>query len=301
MPDPDLQEAEAVTDDFSDLVYEEESPVPAPEEQVEEEATEPSEEPEGQAEAPKGTNDVPDLSLFPEDIREQVKRYTDVHVGRLQKTWQEKLEEAADVRKKVDALTEKAAYVDQFNERVEKDPAGVIRDLQEILKQKGVTHPEDPGPPPDLLEDPGAFQKWVVERDTYREWQYESKLAAQKAAYEEQLSPIQALHQKAQREQALSGIKQSIGADDDEWNEIVRMESELSKDNLAAIRAMHELVRLRKGATKKTDRVKEALKGTEERAGLPRTGSRAKPTPTGNAMKDALAELQAEGIEYPDE
>ena len=299
MPDPDLQAAETDTDDFSDLVYEEEAPVEQAEEQVEEEATEPSEEPEGQAEAPPETDDVPDLSQFPEDLRETVKKYTDTHVGRLQKTWQDKLEEAANLRKQTDELTKKAAIVDQFNARVEKDPEAVLRELQEMVRQRG--HPEDPGQAPDMLDDPAAFQKWLARKEEFRDWREEQRLAAVKAEYEERLTPIQQTYERAQAEQALHGIKQSIGANDDEWSEIVTMQKDLASDNLKAVKAVQKLVRLRKGATQKTAKAVEKIRGSEDRPGLPRTGPRAKPKPTGDAMADALAELAAEGVEYPDD
>ena len=56
----------------------------------------------------------------------------------------------------------------------------------------------------------------------------------------------------------------------------------------------------RKKAKQRKD-VQEAAQGMEEKPGLPATGVRAKVAPTGNLAADVLNELEAEGVNIPDD
>ena len=309
MSDHDLPPEEAGTaDDFDDIPYPDEDEVKAPaaedEEPIEETAEEAQEPATGTETAPpKAEDGDPDLDSllesFPEEQRELVRKYGDTRYGKAQRSWQQKLDEAATIRKEADELRTKASVVDKFNERFEKDPDTVLAELQEMRRQSAKpVSPADPGPPPDLEMEPDKFKSWFTKREEFKDFQFEQKLAAITARNEEALRPILTERESAMQRAAVAHVQATLQAQDDEWGEIQAEVATLGKDPILAFKAVQELQRLRKGITKNTT---EAMRGSESRPGLPRTGPRAKPKSTGDSMKDAIAELVAEGHEVPDE
>lgn len=292
-----MSESESLLDETEDMP---EYPGDAPEVEEEESTDAPAEE---SPDAEEATEDVapteegdPDdsdyLDQIPEEYREVVKKHGDKRVGEIQSAWQTKLDEAAEARKQ-------AQIVEEFNARFASDPQGVIADLQAQAKQMGAADEiPAPGEMPDPL-DREAFAAWYAADVQYRQAEHEKALKTR----DEEINAIKGNlgAQAAVRER--EALKTTYGFDDTEMGEFEAEMQRIRSDKAYALQTIAERVKARKGkAVKKAvakKRVAQAVQGEEERPGLPNTGVRAKPTPTGNILKDVAAELEAEGIKYP--
>ena len=295
MSDSDLQpDAEAVeADGYGDIPYPEDEPVDAVEETEEEpigDATEEASE-DGEPEQAPPDEDVPDwLGQLPEEHREAARKYAHTHsekrVSDLKSSWQQKLDDGAEYRKTVEA----------FDRRLREDPAGLIADLQTYIP-KAPAEPEGPGEMPDPISEPGEFAAWMK---TSLEFARQSGIQQVRT----EIAPALNLAQQQAQYQQRQAIKQALQADDSMMAEISALEAEIKKAPEAGYRTLKELVTLRRQlagtAQKKKSAISEALAGSEEKSGLPRTGAaRPRPKPTGDPMGDTIAELAHEGIKYP--
>jgi len=261
------------------------------------------------APAPAADDAAPDLSTFPETIREAVRKYGDVRVSGLQSKWQPEVEKAR-------AAQEKAEALDKFNDRFAKDPDGLIADMVRLYKE---THgrdapvalvprkdePQDPGEPPDPTEDPKAFGAWMVARDRYRDSVAEKRQAERERKLVESMEPARNLAAQAQAARKMQAIKEKLKASDEEFAEVMQVAARARTSEEEGFSVIAENVRLKKElATLKAGRQKqtaEAIRGTEERPGLPRTGARRqRPEPTGNLVRDVAAELAHDGVAFPE-
>ncbi len=242
-----------------------------------------------------GLDDSDYLNQIPEEHREAARQYSMKKGAELQSGWQSKLDDAADVRKK-------SEIVDSFNERFEKDPEGLIAELRRIApdKPKG---PADPGDAPDPVEDPAAWNAWYAADKVFTEWKADQKHERRTAQLSE---TVQGMQQDAQMQEyrgKIQALKNEFGFTAEQMQEVQAERQRIMKDGDYANWTVFERVRLRKAAGSKRARrakqVEEAVQGEEERSGLPATGVHAKPPPTGNLIKDVLAEMKAKG-EVPD-
>lgn len=283
-----MDEHDLLEDEGTEGVLESEEPV----EDSLEEPQDASAGTEGFEEDESGLDEDDPLDLIPEEHRDLVRRYATRRVGEVQSKWQSKLDEAAELRKK-------AEIVDQFNERFEKDPHGLLKELQRIAPAPTETGPKDPGEMPDPVEDPEAWKKWYAADKQYQAYQirrdYEDK-------YKEVSSSVQGMQQAAkhQAQQAkMSALQNEYGLDDDQMKEFFAEMQRVSQDTEYAWRTLMDRVKGRHGKAKakaaNRKRVKEAVQGEEERPGLPATGVHAKVPETGDAIMDVLAQMKAEG------
>jgi len=285
-----------------------EAPAAPTEGTVESEAAEASKKPaDGTAAepaAPATDDDAPDLSDIPEQYRETVRKYGDTRVSKLQSSWQDRLE--------------KAAALDKFNERFEKEPEALRRDFEALYEK---THgkpaappkasapdiPADPGDDiPDPVEDPKGFKAYWVASKRWNDHRLEKAVAEREQQVRKEIEPAVALARRAAAVEKVKSIQDGIKATDEEMAEVLRLADEARTDASKGFSIIAEVVRLRKEvATAKAKNGKaaaEAARGMEEKPGLPRTGAvRQKPKPTGNLTRDIAAELAHEGVAYPGE
>jgi len=289
-----MSDSESLLDDAEDIAY----PGDAPEEETEEQPTAAAEESPEEEEAttdvaPSDPGDPDDdsdpLSKLPEEYRSYAEEHARRSVGKVQSSWQEKLDNAAELRKQ-------AEIVEQFDAAFENDPHAVIESLRSRIPEQA-EKPADPGEMPDPTMDPEGWNAWY-ERDKA------ATVAATEARYQKELDGIKGtLGADAARREA-SAFRQAHNLDDDEWSEY-QAELQRLQNKEYALKTVVERVRLRKGKTAKKKQtaadVREAARGMEEKPGLPATGARAKPASTGNISKDVLNELEAEGVKIPDD
>jgi hypothetical protein len=291
-----MSDSEALDADLDDIPY----PGDAPEESTEELDASAEESPETEEEtedvSPTEEGDLDDsdpLDLIPEEYRDLAKKYATKSVGKVQSSWQKKLDETAELRKK-------AEIVDGFNERFAEDPRAVIETLRRQAADRLEEETAAPGEMPDPLSDPDGFREWYAADVKHRQAQHEQALKAR----DQEINAIKGNLQSdaARRERAT--LQQTFGFDDDEMGEFEAEMQRIQADKAYAFQTIADRVKAKKGkvvkkaATKK--QVREAVQGEEERSGLPNTGVRAKVAPTGNPALDVLNQLEAEGL-VPDD
>jgi len=294
-----------VSDEFEDLppFPEEEIDEPAPEEDEEsaaksEEAPEESEEESPDTEPTEPDDDgVPDLSTLPEEHQALAKTYAERRLAGLQRTWQEKLEAAA-------ALEKQAEIVRAFDQRMKEDPDGLIEDMKAMRDKSRPPAPKappEPGEPPDPVDDPQAFRDWLQAKDAFTEYRVQTALAQK----DDQLEQVLQRHKQTVAREQLAQIQQSVKATDEDWREVQNLAMKTQSDPKVAWSLLNELVSLRKQVSEKktTDRrhVKDAIRGTEEKPGLPEGRAHQRPRKTGNEADDLIAALKADGVVIPDD
>jgi len=243
--------------------------------------------PETTEEAPNSevAEGVPDLSGIPEEFHATITQYAQHQRGQAESSWTQKFQEQGST---IEELQKQAEIVKQFNERFEKDPQGLINDLKGSVPETSKA-PEDPGEMPDPVEDPEAFKGWYAQDRAFTAYQMESRLRQQYGNSDQVIQQIQ-------QERAMTNARTAIGATEEEFAAVLEIRAQLAKDPNAALKYILDNS---KGVKAKTAAVREAIKGTEERPGLQRSGARNKiPEPTGDHMTDAQAELAARGIKF---
>jgi hypothetical protein len=306
MPETDPPVEEGSAPEYpGDVEFPEDEEAPEPDEgSVEDQDEEAPEEAEGAGDTPPEADDgVPDLSMFPEEHREAAKKYAkatgDARVSELTQSWQEKIKAA---KQAADEATTAKQKLEEDEQAFTKDAPGYIRSLIAKAQESGLLveqGPPDPGPFPDDPMDTEAVNQWAAAHEAKVKWDAEKLVEERTREQDKKLAPLESMLQQFQTVQQIKADQQNLKADDDEMAEIVKLFNE-AQDRPAALKMLHELVRLRKASGKKKVAAAEAKKGTEERAGLPRTGSRrARPRPTGDHMKDTIRELEADGVEIP--
>ena len=314
MSDQDLPAEEAVetevADPMDDLPPFPEEEQESPEEEETEEAEAPAEEQvdeetEGSEEAPAedaGEADAaPDLSSIPEEHRAAAQAVAAQQVAELQRGYDEKLKEAAEIRKSHET-------VEQFEERFQKDPHGLIKDLQDMVADAAPPdddpEPEKPGATPDEYATAEDTSKWILKNEAHREWRTRKLLQEQEKRIMDQVSPALETTQRLQAQQRAAALQKDLEVEDGEFAEIMAEAQKTRGDPAASWGSMKELVRLRKenAALKdgKATTVREQIAGSEEKSGLPSTGKRkAAPRPSGDIKKDVDASLKHDGVEFP--
>ncbi len=284
-----MSDSESLLDDNSDMP---EYPGDAPEEETEEQPTAAAEESPEEEEAttdvapsvPSDPDDDSDpLSKLPEEYRSYAEEHARRSVGKVQSSWQQKLDDAAENRK----------IVENFDAAFENDPHAVIENLRKRIPEQD-EEPAAPGEMPDPTMDPEGWKAW-----------YDRDKAATEAQHRRELDGIKGtLGANAARREA-NRFRQTHGLDDDEWSEYQAELKRLQTDDEYALKTVVDRIRARKGKVAKKKQtaadVREAAQGMEEKPGLPATGARAKPAPTGNIARDVLNELEAEGLNIPDD
>jgi hypothetical protein len=315
MSEADLQATETEpADPYADLPpFEEEVQEPAAEtestEPVEPNAEEAAETEEGTETSPEPEPARPDLSAIPEEHHDAARMYADSRVSDLQRSWQEKLDAAAQAKKDAEELASYKEIVENFDARLKADPAGLIRDLQEMApaEPSGPPPPEDPGPMPvdeygDL--DTKSLPVWIEKRDAYRDYQAEQKIAAVQEATLQQVQPAMQQAEAAQAAQRTAGIRSELKVTDEEWTAMQEVGARLQQEGQGAGWAViRDNVRLQKELAdlkgKKTEHAKQVVGGSEQGPGLPRTRENTpKPKPTGDLTKDIATELEQEGVAW---
>ena len=247
--------------------------------------------------AEEGTEDAsseeaaPDwFSTLTEEQQEAATRFAhergEKRVSDLTSSWQQKLDEAAVHRK----------TVEDFDQRLKNDPAGLMADIQAMIPEK-TAEPEGPGEMPDVISDPEGFSAWLDAKvNTAKE--------VGRKEVEERLAPAMTLAQQVQVAERRRTVQTTLEAGDTEMDEITALQGEIQKSPETGWKVLQEVVQLRKIVAGKVEKkkadLKEAQEGSEERPGLPRTGAtRQRPTPTGDPTKDAIEELKFQGHSYP--
>ena len=272
---------------------------------VEEQAEEASEESEetGEESPPSEDDGALDLSTFPEELRETARKYGDQRIAGIQSSWQEKIEAATA---KADDLKGAKDALDAYNQALREKPVEFIQGLIRHADEQGLLPnedegPADPGEPPDPMET-AAFNQWIVARDARRDWQTQRKLDERDKKHEQELAPVQQLLQQVNLTKQIKADQTTLGADDVEMGEIVKLHQGAASDRVFALKLIQEVVRLRKQVDTKAKAVETAKAGTEEKSGLSRTKERrARPKSTGDPMTDVLAEMEHDGIKIPDD
>jgi len=297
---------EAATDELEDLPpFEDPEPEEAADETVESEAEEATEASEGTEESPDGVESGPDLSQFPEETRDAITKYAqsigDERVGTLESGYTQKLQQAAELQK----------GFDEFNRALEEHPELVLQQVQKFVEESGKKAPEappEPGPMPEPEEgyiDAAKFAEWQAKSVAHERWQRQQEIAALKAETDQQLKPLLTANQQAVAVQAERAIQEQLSVDDDTFGEVKTLAAEVRGDAQKAWALVNEVVLLRKAAAGKETasqaKAREQIRGSEERPGLPGTGTRKPaPRPTGDDTLDLANELEAEGVEFPE-
>ncbi len=268
------------------------------EEQVDEE-TEGSE--EAPAEDAGEADAAPDLSSIPEEYRETAQAVAARQVADLQRSYEQKLQEAAEHRKSHET-------VEAFEQRLQDDPKGLIADLQGIIAEEQPAdtdpEPEKPGDLPNEYATAEETAKWILKDRQHAEWRTRQLLKQQEEKIMSTVAPALETTQRLQAQAQAASLKQQLKVEDDEFDEIMAEAQKTRGNPEQSWASMKELVRLRKenAALKsgKVEKTREQIRGSEEKSGLPSTGQRkAPPRQTGDIKKDVDASLKHDGVEFP--
>jgi len=313
MPETETHEAAEAEDEFADLKYPgDETPDEAEREEAEQEDAQEADEAEGTEEGAESSDDDSDpqisdlLKEVPEDLKPIIHRYADKRVGQAEASWKNKLEEAAELRKR-------AEIVERWGELLESNPRQLVQNLMEEAKSMGSwkdepeqpAAPEDPGPlTADIIDDSEAMRAWNEKNRAYQDWRLEQALAKKDEEWKQRVDPLTKTYEQQQKAAQMRDVLMRAGIEQGELTEVGTLMQEASSDTANAWKLMKELNSLRKAAAdgkmKTAARAKEKIAGSEEKAGLPSAGKhRAKPAPTGDWKKDLMAELEHEGVKSP--
>lgn len=283
---PFEDEEESETDDVDTTDEDEEGRVEDSAEEAGDEA----------GEQPVDSLGAPDLSHFPEELRSQIVAFGEKQVANLKSEWNPKLEEAAEHRKTIEA----------FNARMREDPRGLAKEILSIAESGGwlkdePPEPQDPGEMPDPIEDPQGAREWGAKLRRFQDFQAQKLVSSFERKIEDRLAPLEQMRQAQANYQQRTALQQRLKVDDDFMNEMLQESERLRKDPNYAWDSIRDRVASRRAAAAKKAKLQENGGVAEMRPGLPRTKARRqKPKPSGELGKDIAAELDFEGVPFPE-
>lgn len=242
-------------------------------------------------ETPEGLDAIPEdyRDLVAQQIEQEKARLAESIRGEAEKGWTQKFQDQSE---KLRQYEEYKQIVENFDRRLQEDPEGLLKEMQDRVQTRVQKTPEDPGDPPDPM-DYDAYTEWVAKDRAYRN--HILKQAVQQQ--QQQMAPVMELVQERQVRQGLQQTAQQLQVPVEKVEAAYQVLQSLQKNPQQAWRDFIELAEIRSKKATQT----QNLKGVEERPGPSRTSVRKPvPRPTGDLREDVAAELESEGIRFPE-
>lgn len=235
----------------------------------------------------------PSLETIPDEIKELVRQQVELEskkrVGEAESGWTQKFQTQ---KQRLEELEQYERTVRDFDRRLQEEPEAILSAIQQQVQQRSRQAVTDPGDPPDPM-DYEAYTSWVSRDRAYRNHLLERAVQQQ----QQQMAPVMDLVRERQQSAQIAKTAQILQMPVEKVQAAFQLVQELQKNPEQAWRDFIALTELKsKQATQRKN-----LGGAEERPGPSRTSVR-KPVPkaTGDLVADTLAELEAEGIKYPE-